>query len=325
MALVLAYSVLIFTAITFIPLRIFSVLREYYFAYFLLLHHRACITSLTLLQSHHHKSLIKLTSLQLHHHTSLIKLMSITSLHFNYNTCSKLTLHYSCIPPHSSDTIHLQIRSGFQIPHLLPTLVSLFHKFVSSSTSNNIWNTSKLLLLSADVETNPEPWPIDLNPVFFFICSNKINRGIQQDTASTSPDANCHARCHQACNDFTWKCPQHGTGIAKITIPPPPVYELPSRSSAAGKPCSVSQNPICCRYADLAYSCANLSYDNVCHLVATCSGFVNPRGTTRACILSTQIWHCHLHSSTSEVYSRVLWDSLFTSNFSIYKKDTCKL
>ena len=157
LALVLAYSVLIFTAITFIPLRIFSVLREYYFAYFLLLHHRACITSLTLLQSHHHKSLIKLTSLQLHHHTSLIKLMSITSLHFNYNTCSKLTLHYSCIPPHSPDIIHLQIRSGFQLPHLSSTLVSLFHKFVSSSTSNNIWNTSKLLLLSGDVETNPEP------------------------------------------------------------------------------------------------------------------------------------------------------------------------
>ena len=143
--------------------------------------------------------------------------------------------------------------------------------------------------------------------------------------ASTSPDANCHARCHQTCNDFTWKCPQHGTGIAKITIPSPPVYEFPSRSSAAGKPCSVCQNPLCCRYADLAYSCANLSCDNVCHLVATYSCFVNPRGTARARILSTQIWHCHLHSSTSEVYNRVISDSLFTCNFQLIKKDTCKM
>ena len=38
---------------------------------------------------------------------------------------------------------------------------------------------------------------------------------------------------------------------------------------------------------------------NVCHLAATCSGFVNPRGNTRARALSTRIWHCHLHCSPS--------------------------
>ena len=77
------------------------------------------------------------------------------------------------------------------------------------------------------------------------------------------------------------------------------IYELPNRSSAVGKSCSVCKNPIRTCYADLAYHCANLSCDNVCHLVATCSGFVNPRGTSRACALSNRVWLCHLHSSPS--------------------------
>ena len=52
---------------------------------------------------------------------------------------------------------------------------------------------------------------------------------------------NCNARCHQACNglsvhqtryaknsgrSITWKCLQHGTGIAEITAPPPPVMRF---------------------------------------------------------------------------------------------------
>ena len=73
--------------------------------------------------------LIKLTSLQLHHHMSLIKLTSITSLHFNYSTCSKLitapnsitfypviiTLHHSRIPSPSLVTIHQAF--SFHIQH----------------------------------------------------------------------------------------------------------------------------------------------------------------------------------------------------------------
>ena len=58
-------------------------------------------------------------------------------------------------------------------------------------------------------------------------------------------------------------------------------------------------NPICTRYADLAYHCANLSCGNICHPAATCSGFVYPRGNARPRTLSTRIWHCHLHSSPS--------------------------
>ena len=49
----------------------------------------------------------------------------------------------------------------------------------------------------------------------------------------------------------------------------------------------------------LAYHCANPSCGNVCHLAATCSGFVNPRGNVRARALFTRVWHCHLHSLTS--------------------------
>ena len=150
--------------------------------------------------------------------------------------------------------------------------------------------------------------------MFCCICSNKINCGIQQDTGPTCSFENCNAWCHQACNclsnhqtrhaensgcSITWKCPQHGTGIAKIITPPPPVYEVPSRPSAVGKSCSVCKNPIGARYVDPAYHCMNPSCDNVCHLAATCSGFVNPRGPARAHAFSTRVWHCYLHSSLS--------------------------
>ena len=73
---------------------------------------------------------------------------------------------------------------------------------------------------------------------------------------------------------------------------------MPNRPSAASKQCSVCTNPIQSHYADLAYHCADPSCDNVCHLASTCSGFVNPRGTTRTRLLSTRIWHSRLHTST---------------------------
>ena len=150
--------------------------------------------------------------------------------------------------------------------------------------------------------------------MFCSVCSNKINRGIQQDTAPTCFDRNCNARFHQACHGLsinqtchaknsvcyiTWKCPQHCSGIAEIIIPPPPVYELLSRPSAVGKSYSVCKNPIRTRYADLAYHCANPPCDNVCHLAATCNEFANLRRTARVRILSTRVWHCHIHSSSS--------------------------
>ena len=82
-------------------------------------------------------------------------------------------------------------------------------------------------------------------------------------------------------------------------MPPTPVYERPNRPSAAGKSCSICKNPIRTWYADLVYHCADPSCKNVCHLAATCSGFVNPRGTARAHALSTRVWNCHLHTSPS--------------------------
>ena len=85
-------------------------------------------------------------------------------------------------------------------------------------------------------------------------------------------------------------------GIAETIIPPSSLFELPSRPSAAGKLYSVCDNPIRSRYADLAYHCEH-PFCSVCHLSATCSGFVNPRRTTRARVLSTQIWRCLLHFS----------------------------
>ena len=197
------------------------------------LHHHVSLIKRTSLKLHHHMSLIKLRLLQLHHHTSLIKLTSITSLYFNYSTCSKLitslnsitahiTLRHSRIPSSSLVTIHFPIQSGFQLSYPTRTFVSQFHLFVLTAVSNNTWDPSKLLLLSADVEINPGPRPIDTNPVLCTICSSKINRGIQQETAPTCSVSNCNARCHQACNGLSinqahhakscgrnimWKCP----------------------------------------------------------------------------------------------------------------------
>ena len=132
--------------------------------------------------------------------------------------------------------------------------------------------------------------------------------------APTCSNENCNTRCHQACNGLSidqtchakdsgwsiiWKCPQHGSEIAEVIIPPAPVYEQPNRPSAVGKSCSVCMNPVRTRYADLVYHCANPSCGNVCHLAATCSGFVYPRRKAKPRALSTRIWHCDLHSSPS--------------------------
>ena len=139
----------------------------------------------------HHSCLIKLTLLQLHHHTSLIKLMNISSLHHNYNTCSILKLHYSNITSHYSVFIHLQIPSDIQLSHLPSIFVSLTQRCAPYSISNYIWNTSKLLLLSGDVKINPGLQPVNQNPVFCIIYSNKINQGAQQNMAPTCSDEKC--------------------------------------------------------------------------------------------------------------------------------------
>ena len=50
---------------------------------------------------------------------------------------------------------------------------------------------------------NPEPRPINQNPVFCTICSKKNNQGLQQDMAHTCSGENCDARCHHTCNDLS--------------------------------------------------------------------------------------------------------------------------
>ena len=217
-------------------------------------------------------------SLQLHHHRYIIKLTSITSFHFNYIICFNLITssssitsytfilsHYdSRIPSISSVTIYVRISTGTQFPHSAPTFLLPFHIFVPFSISNDIWDTSKLLLLSSNVETNLGVRPIDENLFFCSIWSSNINQGINKIWVLRVQRLT--ARCHQACNGLTtnqthhtkssrctnmWKWPQDGTGIAEIITPPPSVFELPNRTYAAGKLCSVCNNPIRSCYADL--------------------------------------------------------------------------
>ena len=274
----------------------------------LTLRHYPCLIKLTLLQVHYHTLLIRLTNIASLHHTpytcSLIKLTNITSLHHNCYTCSIPTLHYSNIILHCSGSTLLLIPSDIKLLHLSFIFIPFVQRPASFSISKYIWNTSKLLLLSGDVEINPGPWPIDQNPVFCTICSRKINRGPQQNVAPICSNENCSARCHQACNRLSigqtrhakdsgrstiWKCPQHGSEITEIIVPLTPAYEQPNWSSAVGKSCSVCRKPIHTRFADLAYHCANPACGNVCHLAAMCSGFVYLRGNARQRALSTRI------------------------------------
>ena len=102
--------------------------------------------------------------------------------------------HNRCIPSDSLVFIHLEIQSHFQLPHLSFFFVSLALKYDPSPTSNYIWNIPKLLLLSGDVKINPGLRTIDQNPVFCSIRSNKVNRGIRQDTAPTCSNENCNAQ-----------------------------------------------------------------------------------------------------------------------------------
>ena len=236
---VLGYTIFIFTVTLFT----FTFFRH---------SKRNTFTILSPCQLHLHICLIKLILLQLHHRTSLTTIMFITRDPLTLITCAPPTL-ITCDPL--------------------------------------TWNTSILLFASNDVELNPGLLPIDQNPVIGWVYSNKIYHGIQQDMALTWSIGNCNARSRKAYNglsihqishaknfgcSITWKCSHHGTGIAKIITPPPPVYEIPSCPSGVGKSCSVCKNPIWASYADLAYHCANPSCDNVCHLSAICSGFVNP-------------------------------------------------
>ena len=169
------------------------------------LRHLSCLIKLTLLQLHHHTLLIKLTNAASLHHIPytypLIKLTHITSLHHNCYTRSISKLYHSNIISHCSGSTHL-IPSDFQLVELKFIFISLSQKFASCSIFNYMWNTSKLLLLSGDVDINPGPRPIDQNPVFCTICSRKINRGPQQDMAPTCSNENSSARCHQACNVY---------------------------------------------------------------------------------------------------------------------------
>ena len=125
LALVLAYTVSIHFHSNLI--QIFALLRKEH------LYISFTCTYLTCFPLRHHTHLIKLTLLQLHHRTSLIKLTNITSLHHNYNTCSILTLHFSNITSHYSESIHLQIPSDIQLLRLSSIFISLTQRCTSHS------------------------------------------------------------------------------------------------------------------------------------------------------------------------------------------------
>ena len=210
--LVSAYTVFILIAIsvsfshisqrntfTFLSIYISYVLMEKIFRF--PLRHHSCLIKLTLLQLHHHTFLIKLTNTtalyNIPYTCPLIKVTNITSLHHNFHTRSISSLHYSNIRSHCSGSIHLQTPSDIHSLHLSSIFISLTQRCASYSISNYIWDTSKLLLLSGDVEINLGPRPIDQNPVFCTIYSRKINRGPQQDIAPTCSNENCSVRCYQ--------------------------------------------------------------------------------------------------------------------------------
>lgn len=123
--------------------------------------------------------------------------------------------------------------------------------------------------------------------------------------APTCSETDFYVGCHQACNSLTTnetrrtkycghtitlKRIHHGTGVAKIVIPPPSVFVQATRISSASKLCSFCNNLIRSCFVDLANHCEELSCANVCLLSVTCSGFPFPRRTATEQALSTRVW-----------------------------------
>ena len=100
--------------------------------------------------------------------------------------------------------------------------------------------------------------------------------------------------------ELCWKCSQHGHGIAEVITPnQDTIFEVISREnhpSAAGKKCSVCRKTIQARYADSAYHCSVPSCTQVCHLMRTSSGYIEPRREVRYRILATREWKCQQHN-----------------------------
>ena len=190
LVLVLAYTISIFTTIsftffqrserntfTFLSLCIDHIFMAKIFRF--QLRHQACLIKHTLLQLHHRTSLTTLmfitpapltistrdplTFITRDPHISITRapLTSTTRAHYIHDTCSKLTLFHSNILFHYPVFIYLHIQPVSQLTYLSPTFSPLSHKSNSSPISKYIWNTSTLLLLSNEVEINPRPRPID--------------------------------------------------------------------------------------------------------------------------------------------------------------------
>ena len=204
---------------TFLSIYISHVLMEKIFRSTLC--HHSCLIKLPLLQFHHHTLLIKFTYVaslcNIPYTCPLTKLTIITSLRHNCHTCSISNLHPSNIVPHCSGSTHL-IPPEFQLVKLKFTSILFSQTFASCSIFNYVWNTSKLLLLSGDVEINLGHCPINQNPVFCTICSRKINRGPQQDMTPTCLNENCSARCHQACNGLSTGQTHHAKDSGRSII-----------------------------------------------------------------------------------------------------------
>ena len=61
------------------------------------------------------------------------------------------------------------------------------------------WDSSNILLLLGDVESNPGQCQPDKNSMYCIICSAKIKQGIEQETAPSCTATNCKSQSYQAC------------------------------------------------------------------------------------------------------------------------------
>ena len=69
--------------------------------------------------------------------------------------------------------------------HLVAVIVA------DSSSVAVSWDSSNILLLSGDVESNTGPHRPGENQMYCIMCSAKIKRGIQQETAPSCTETNC--------------------------------------------------------------------------------------------------------------------------------------
>ena len=208
-----------------------------------------------------------------------------------------------------------------QHPHSAPIFLSPFQKFVPITIFTVFWDISKLSLLSGRVETNPGPFPIDENPVFCCICSSKLIerfRGIvMHNVIKPAMIWQPTKLAMQNLVDLLLRGNALNMTLVSLMLSSH-LHQFLNYQIVLLLQVNFAQS--CC--TDLAYHCDASSCANVCHFSATCSGFLNLRGSTRAGFYSNLALSSAVFTNGKWAFINPTWHLPCTSHHSTVIKLT---